>query len=188
MDYLLHPVVSCLVLFFFFFLFFVFALICWIYLFILLLLLWGFSTLAFRVFFHNNIIWVSCRRSLSVSRSPPIPTTHLSNLTDLDNVVIWKVSIIPLISNSSSTFFRPWGIIQCLPTTIGNTTFFFWSQARSKYLSMFLFSLIFLICSQPEWQNPLDDKCFSLYTSCKFFLISIILIIIIYPASLSYQR
>ena len=65
------------------------------------------------------------------------------------------ISAHPLISNSSSLLIKLLEIVSSAPITIGITvTFmflsFFSSLARSKYLSLFLFSLFL-----PGWQNPL---------------------------------
>ena len=58
------------------------------------------------------------------------------------------VPACPTISNSSSPFIKPLGIVLSTPITIGITvTFIFHSffsfLARSEYFSLFLFSLIF---------------------------------------------
>ena len=45
--------------------------------------------------------------SLSDSESPQVSRTHLSILTDLNNVVLWMVSTCSLISKSSSTLGAP---------------------------------------------------------------------------------
>ena len=42
---------------------------------------------------------------LSESKSPQISRTLLSILADLNNAIVWMVSIRPLISKSSSPFF-----------------------------------------------------------------------------------
>ena len=72
------------------------------------------------------------------------------HLTDFNNVVVWMVSARPPISNSFSPFTKPLGIVPSAPITIGITvTFmfhsFFSSQTRSKYLSLFFISLIFVL-------------------------------------------
>ena len=74
--------------------------------------------------------------SLSASKSPRISRTLLSILADPNNAVICKVSIIPLIFNSSSVvvivvFYKHLKIVPRVPTAIGITVtimfFFFFS-------------------------------------------------------------
>ena len=76
---------------------------------------------------------------LSDGKSPQVPRTLLSILVDLNIAVVWMLSVRPPIFNSSSP----------LPITTGITvTFlfhrFFSTLARSKYLSLFSFSFIFI--------------------------------------------
>ena len=87
--------------------------------------------------------------SLSDSRSPQVSRTLLIILTDL-NAVIGMVLIRPLISNSFSPFTKPLGTVLSAPITIGITVTlmlhsFLNSLARSKYLSLVSFSLIFTL-------------------------------------------
>ena len=83
------------------------------------------------VFYTNVSRWLA-----QVSR------TLLSIAVDLCNTVVWIVSTCPLISESSSPFTNPLGIVPRAPITIGITvTFifhnFFSSLARFRYLSLF---------------------------------------------------
>ena len=88
--------------------------------------------------------------SLNDSMFPRVSKTHLSILANL-NAVVWKVLIHPLISNSSSLLMKPLGIVPSAQITIGITFtlmfHIFFVGARSKYLSRFLFSLIFTLWS-----------------------------------------
>ena len=80
-------------------------------------------------------------RNLRDSKSPPVSRTLLSILADLNNEVVWIVSIHLLISKSSSPFNNPMMTVPRAPITIGIiVTFmfhsFFNSLARSRYLSL----------------------------------------------------
>ena len=82
--------------------------------------------------------------NLSDSKSPQVSRT-LPNYA-----VVWMVSIHPPISNSSSFLPKPLRTVPSMPIMIGTTatlTFhsFLSSLARSKYLSLFLHSLIFTL-------------------------------------------
>ena len=90
--------------------------------------------------------------SLSDSKSHQVSRTLLSILTDLNNAVVWMVSTRPLISKSSSPFINPFVTEPIAPIIIGIiVTFmfhsFFNSQARSRYLSFFSFSINFTLWS-----------------------------------------
>ena len=58
--------------------------------------------------------------SLSDNKSPQVSRTLLSILVDL-NVVVWIISISPLISKASRPFTIPLGIVSSAQTTIGMT-------------------------------------------------------------------
>ena len=71
--------------------------------------------------------------SLSDSKSPQVSKTFLSILAALNNAVIWMVSTCPFISQTSSAFTNPWGIVPSAPITIGITvTFMFHSFGQSS--------------------------------------------------------
>ena len=83
--------------------------------------------------------------SLSHSKSPQVSRTLLSIRAVLNNVVVWMVSIHPLISKSSSSCTNPLVTVPRTTIIIGiNVPFifhsFFTSIARFKYLSFFSFS------------------------------------------------
>ena len=100
--------------------------------------------------------------SLSNSKSPQVSRTLLSILTDLNNVVVWIVSIYPLIFNSFSSLPKLLGTVPSAPITIGITIIlmfltFLSSLEMPKYL--FLSSLFsFSLCGRLKWQNPYGDS------------------------------
>ena len=66
--------------------------------------------------------------SWSYSKCPQVSRTLLSILADLNNVVVWMVSTLPLTSKSSSPWSNPLGIVPRALITIGITvTFMFHS-------------------------------------------------------------
>ena len=71
-------------------------------------------------------------------------------LVDLNNTVVWMVSILPLI------FSRHLGIVPSVLTTI------FSSLARSKYLVTFSLLFEFSFCGPLKWQHLQGNKFFSL--------------------------
>ena len=78
--------------------------------------------------------------------------TFLSILTDLNNTVVWTDSNPSPIPNSSSPLSKHLETVPSVPNTSGitvNLIFhnFLSSLARSKYLSLFSFSLIFTMSS-----------------------------------------
>ena len=88
--------------------------------------------------------------SLSDSKSPQVFRTFLNILTDLSNAVVEMVSTYPLISKSSSSLMNPLGIVPSAQVTTVFTVIFSFlifisSPARSRYLSFFLLSLIFIL-------------------------------------------
>ena len=90
--------------------------------------------------------------SLSDSKSPEVSRSFFNILADLNNVVVWVASTRPLLSSSSSPLTKPlWTVPSALITTGINVTFMFHncfsSLVRLKYLSLFLFYLIFTVQS-----------------------------------------
>ena len=96
--------------------------------------------------------------SLSDSKSHQVSRTLFSILAGLNNAVVWMVSTCPLISNPSSSFTNPLGIVPGEPTTVGITVNFmfhiFSSLARSMYLSPFTLLFTFTLLSVGR-QTPL---------------------------------
>ena len=90
--------------------------------------------------------------SLSDSKSPQVSRSLLSNLSVLNNVVVWIVSTRPPTSKSSSPFSNPLVTVPNAPITIGKiVTFmfhsFFNSLSRSRFLSFFSQSFSFILWS-----------------------------------------
>ena len=100
-------------------------------------------------FSHQSSLMVF-RWSLSDSRSSQVFRSLLSILADLNNAVVWMVSIRPLISKFSTPFTKHLGIVLSASVTIGIPvifvfhSFFFSSRARFKYLSPFSLYFIFV--------------------------------------------
>ena len=89
------------------------------------------------IFFHGY---------LSDNKSPWVSRTRLSILADFSNVVVWIVSILLLISNSSSFFSCLWEAFQVLqPQLVSLSPIYFDSQAKFKYLLIFSLSFIFIL-------------------------------------------
>ena len=92
-------------------------------------------------------------RSLSIRKSSEIFRTLLSFLADLNNIVVWMVSIRSLISHSSILFTNPFGsfpsilITSSITVTLMLHSFSFSSLARSLCWYLFLFSLLFTLWS-----------------------------------------
>ena len=90
--------------------------------------------------------------SLSDSKSPQVSNTRLRILAVLSNAVIWIVSTRPPTSKSSRPFHDPLVIVPKAPITFSPiVTFmfhsFFYSLARSRYLSFFSHSFRFILWS-----------------------------------------
>ena len=103
--------------------------------------------------------------SSSDSKSPQAYRILVSILADLSNVVVWIVSTRPPISNSSSPLTTPLKIVPSTPIITGITvTFmfhcFFSSLARSRYLSLFSFSLILTLWSAGTAKSTIRQVLF----------------------------
>ena len=89
-------------------------------------------------------------------------------LADLSNIVVSMVLIRPPISNSSNSFSKHLRTIPSTPTTVDILiTFifhsFFSSLVRSKYLSLFSFSLIFPLWSPRTVKFTIPKVLFFFY-------------------------
>ena len=110
--------------------------------------------------------------SLSDNKSTPISKALLSILADLNHAVVWVVSILPLISNSSSFLSKYLGTVPSAPTTIGITDTLMFSsffivlrQGLDICSCFFVFLLLF---SGPQEQQNLQDCNFSFFFSFFF--------------------
>ena len=160
-QWITSPTQSCLVLYF--------ALIC----FLRLICDWSFRLnhhttytcyfvafylfLLYYYYYHyyyllNRVFHISVHWSLSDSKSPQIFRILLSILAVLNNVVVWMVSTRPPTSKSSSPFCNHLVTVPNAPITIGIIVTcmfhsFFYSLARSRYLSFFSNSFSFILWS-----------------------------------------
>ena len=90
--------------------------------------------------------------SLSDIKSPQVSRALRSILANLNYAVVWMVSTHPVISKSSCSCTNPLVTVPRAPITIDIIiTFmfhsFFYSLARSRYLSLFSHSFNFTLCS-----------------------------------------
>ena len=89
--------------------------------------------------------------SLSDSKSSQVSRTLLSILTVYNNAVVWMVCTRPPTSKSSRPFNNPLVTVSKAPITVATIvtlmfhSFFFNSQARSRYLSFFSYSFSFIL-------------------------------------------
>ena len=91
-----------------------------------------------------------------MSKRLQVSKTVLNIIADLNNAVIWKDLILPLISNSSSPFFKHLWTFLKIPTIIDARftrvfLFFFYCMAKYEYLSIFSLSFI-------PWYGPPELK------------------------------
>ena len=87
-------------------------------------------------------------RILSDSKSARVFRTFLSILADVNNAVVWRVSNRPVISKSSSPCTDPFVTVSIIIGIIVTFMFhilFFNSPERSRYLSLFFYSLNFTL-------------------------------------------
>ena len=92
--------------------------------------------------------------------------TLLGILADLNNVVVWMITARPLISKSSAPCINPLVTLLSAQIIIGITvTFkfniFFNSLARSRYLSLDLFSFNFTLWSAETAKSTIRKFTFS---------------------------
>ena len=110
------------------------------------------------------------RWSLSDSKSPHVSKTLLSILADLSNAVVWVVSARPRISTYSRSFTNSLVTVPSSLFIIGNTvTFmihnFFGFLARSKYMYLFSFSLIYTLWSAEMAKSTIRKVIFFCHLS-----------------------
>ena len=103
---------------------------------IIIFLLGSFFYISINWWFSTGV-WVTA----SLLRSPGLFSVFSA---DINNTVLWMVSVRPPISNSSSSFTKPLGIVPSATITNGITVTYmfhssFSSLARSQYLSWFCF-------------------------------------------------
>ena len=105
--------------------------------------------------------------SLNNSKFPQAFRTVLGILADLNNAIIWIVSISPPFSNSSSFFCKPLGIVPRAPITISIPITlmlhnFLSSLAKSKYLPLLSISLFFTLWSAGIAKSTVQQVLFLL--------------------------
>ena len=94
--------------------------------------------------------------SLSESKYPHVSMTLLSILSNLNNAIIGKVSILVLISNSSISFTNPLVTLLSAPITLGVIVIFMFGkfndlldQLQHKVKGLNIWTLQFI---KQEWQ------------------------------------
>ena len=73
----------------------------------------------YHYYYHKFFTPALASGSLSDCMSPQVSRTLLSILTDLNNTLVWMVSILPLISNSNSLLSKPLWTVPSSPNKIG---------------------------------------------------------------------
>ena len=128
----------------------------------LFLLRYSFLTILFYSLesFHISISWWSST-GVWVTASP----LKYPGLFSVYNPVVRMVSTFPLISKSFSAFTKPLRIVSSVLITIGITvTFvfqsFFYSLARSRYLSLFSLSFNFTMWSVKTAKSTIQQVLF----------------------------
>ena len=106
-------------------------------------------------------------RSLSDSKSLQVTRTLHCILTDLDNAVVWIVLILLLTFNSTRLFSEPSETVPNALITNGIAVIFMFDcifsfLAKSKYLSIFLFSSFFTLLSAETVKSTRQQVLFLL--------------------------
>ena len=107
------------------------------------------------IIYSFRVLHISVSGSLRDSKSPWVSRTLLSIQAVLNNVIVWMVSILPLISKSSSPFNNPLVTVPIMIGIIVTCIFhsFFNFRARSRYLSYFSLSFNFILWSAGTANN-----------------------------------
>ena len=110
--------------------------------------------------------------SLSDSKSPQVFRTLLSILAVHNNVVVWMVSIHPLISKSSSPFNNPLVTVPKAPITICIIAIFMFHsffQFSSKVEVLILLFIYFQFYSEVSWDSKLHNFSSSLFFFVDYY-------------------
>ena len=110
------------------------------------------------IFSHQHYLGVFLC-SQSEGKCTPVPRTLLSILADLINVIIWMVSILPLIFKSSNSFSKLLEVILSPPKQLelpppARSTVFFLVLKLGPSICLAFHLLFFSICGPSERQNP----------------------------------
>ena len=97
-------------------------------------------------FFHQGWMMVF-HASPSDSESPHVSNTRFPILIGLNNIVICKASILPLISISSSCLYNPFGTIPSAPSANGIIVIFIFYRCFVFSQSSFIFFTFFYFLS-----------------------------------------
>ena len=116
---------------------------------------------------------------LSESKFSQVSRTLLSILADLNNTVVWIVSIRPPISNSSSTLSQPLGTVPSALITLGITITlmfhgFLNTLVMSKHLSLSA-SLILTLWSARMAKSTIQQVLFLFFSFFFFFFFLLII-------------
>ena len=109
--------------------------------------------------FFTPVITGVFQRNLGDSKSPLVSRRLLNILAYLDNAVVWMVSILRLISNSSNSFSKLLCTVLRAQIIIGITVTFMFCRplstlARSEYFYTYSRLKKFLLYGLPELTNP----------------------------------
>ena len=107
--------------------------------------------------------------SLSESKSPQVSRTLLSILTVLINVVVWMVSTLPLISESSNSFYNRLVTVPKIPIIIGiivtlmfHSFFFQFPKKVEVLILLFIFFQFYSVVSRDSKLHNFASSLFLL--------------------------
>ena len=112
--------------------------------------------------------------SLSESKSRQVSWTLLSILAVLNKAVVWTVSILPVISNSSSPCTNPFVTVPRFPITIGIIFTFIFHRFFQFHCKIEVF-ILFFHCLQFYSVISRDSKVHIIANSFFFFFLVIII-------------